>query len=248
MSDAITVLDFPEVTSSQEEDIIYAIRGGSADRDKKIALKNINGSFFVKKLTANTTQGINLSTYFQDIIIFSTPAADITLTFSGNLPDRGKFIVVNLSATYKITVAGTAVSNIIIPPNGTDYWICSGATLLWGREKITVRSAGFNSVPSNSSAASITIDWSIGNIQSFTVDQNTTLVFTNPIIGSMLLNVTHHSGQVTLTMPSCYYAGITGLSAAVLTLPSGNTKKTQLSIFYDGTSYWINDTPFYALV
>jgi hypothetical protein len=77
-----------------------------------VSKKVAGGKIIPTVLTQNTTGTINLSTYKGDVIVLSTPTADITITFSGILPSGRKAIVVNKASAYKITLAGSFVGSL----------------------------------------------------------------------------------------------------------------------------------------
>jgi hypothetical protein len=126
--------------------------------------------------------------------------------------------------------------------------ITDGAVTLT-RTPITIDegSIGFGSVVLKTPGSTVTIDWSSGNCQSLAMgNATTTLTFTHPIIGNMVLMVTHDANPNHLVFPSVHYQGVTAASALDLTLAGGNTKITQFNIFYDGSLYFVSSIAFHA--
>lgn len=78
-------------------------------------------------LTKDTTDSIDLGLYKGDLIIFSDPAADITLTFSNMLISGRRLVIVNKDSVYKITLAGTITS--VITPEKTILLFSDGTSL-----------------------------------------------------------------------------------------------------------------------
>ena len=111
-------------------DVLYLLRGLGAGADRKFT-----GDLIVPSiLTTNITGAINLNLYKGDLVIFSTPAAAITLTFSNMLPNGRKIIIVNKATAFNITCAGTLVETI--DPSTTLHRV-SDATSFYELQKET---------------------------------------------------------------------------------------------------------------
>jgi hypothetical protein len=111
-----TVLDLPVIADElTATDILYMIRGVGVTRDKQISA----GLIIPTILSYNVNQAINLALYKGDVVVFSTPAANITFTFANMLPNGRWLIVVNKATGYNITCAGTLVE--VINPTATLY-------------------------------------------------------------------------------------------------------------------------------
>lgn len=82
----------------------------------------------------------------------------------------------------------------------------------------------------------------------FTFD--TTWMTDISLVGSMTLIVTHHSSDCTLTFTdTMYHINVDGaVSDQEYVLPSGATKRTIFQIYYDGTSLFVMENPFYVVV
>jgi hypothetical protein len=65
----------------------------------------------------------------------------------------------------------------------------------------------------------------------------------------MTLIVTHHSAECTLTFnDTAYHINIDGAVASQdYTIPAGATKRTIFQIYYDGTSLFVMENPFYVV-
>jgi hypothetical protein len=70
------------------------------------------GYSFVKQ---DTTTAIDLYNYFNDVVIYSNPSSDITLTISNYLPEGKKFEIVNKSNSSAITLNINSKSYTISP-------------------------------------------------------------------------------------------------------------------------------------
>jgi hypothetical protein len=107
---SVTVLDFPAVTDVELTDVLYLLRGTGTDRDKRVALDRI----LPNSVEAGTTQAIDLSTYYSNLLIKAT-AAPITLTLN-NVPTipGTRVIIWNGAASGDLTLAG-ALTAVIGP-------------------------------------------------------------------------------------------------------------------------------------
>lgn len=91
--------------------------------------KKIKGNRIIPtRLNQNTTTSINLAVHLGDLVIFSTPAAGITLSFSNQLPSGRKLIIINLTSTFNITTSGTTGAYIISPEEIT-FFISDGTNM-----------------------------------------------------------------------------------------------------------------------
>lgn len=105
-----TVLDNPAITNDiQIDDVLYLIRGTGVGRDQRTDGSRVRPTV----VTANSTTTIDLSNYQGDLVIFSTPTANITITLSNILNDSRKLIIVNKSSSYKVTLAGASTEEIL---------------------------------------------------------------------------------------------------------------------------------------
>jgi hypothetical protein len=87
-------------------DKLYTAEGGSTS-------KQVDADRVVPTIvTQDTTGAIDLNNYKGDVIILSTPTANITITFSNSLPSGRKAIIVNKASAYKITLAGSFVGSL----------------------------------------------------------------------------------------------------------------------------------------
>jgi hypothetical protein len=121
-----TIQDFPSLTDElKEDDVLYLNRGLGVDRDKKTT-----GNRVIPTVdTENATTGIDLGTFFGDLIIFSTPpSADIILTLSNNLPSGRKLTIINKSPTYSVKLAGSSTE--AAHPGKTLRLISDGSSLI----------------------------------------------------------------------------------------------------------------------
>ena len=74
-----TVLDFPEVTTPEDADVIYAIRGTSAGRDKRITWANLKQ--FLAPLAhavTSTIYGVATSTLYGHVRLNAAPTSGST--------------------------------------------------------------------------------------------------------------------------------------------------------------------------
>jgi hypothetical protein len=121
-----TVLDLVALADELAvTDVLYALRGSGAGADRKTTADRVIPTV----VTQNTTTAINLATYFGDLVIFSTPVADITLTFSNALPNGRKLIIVNKASAFDVVVAGSHVG-IVHPTDDILVLVSDGTNLL----------------------------------------------------------------------------------------------------------------------
>ena len=158
-----TVLDLPLITDElAATDVLWMIRGVGALRDKQITADLIIPTI----VTTNITGAIDLNDYKGDLVIFSTPAAGITLTFSNMLANGRRLIIVNKSTDKIITAAGTWTGLVL--PND-QVILVSDATSLFRETRRSNQNAiagdytildddGYDVIESTTAATDRTID------------------------------------------------------------------------------------------
>lgn len=84
-------------------------------------------------------------------------------------------------------------------------------------------------------AASVAINWDLGNCQKITLTGNVTFTFSNPIAGAryLLEIIQDSSGSRTVTWPTIKWQG--GSAPTLTTTPN---KTDLVALYYDGTSYF----------
>lgn len=103
----ISVTDFPAVTTLEDTDILYLIRGTGADRDKTIAGSVLKGYIGETLLKLTATSAVDLSNYTGNLVIQCAFAVSGSLTITNELPDGYKLVIWNTAATtVNTTVAG----------------------------------------------------------------------------------------------------------------------------------------------
>jgi hypothetical protein len=125
MAGTITVLDMPVVSTLEDSDVLYLIRGSGVDRDKSIlgsTLKSYLGDILV---TVTATGAIDLSTYTSNVVVNCDPSAGITITFTGALPGGSRLFVVNPSA-YDVDLSIESTTPTLTP--GMTYQYISDST------------------------------------------------------------------------------------------------------------------------
>jgi len=121
MADTVTLLDFPQVTTVEDGDLIYLIRGTGTDRDKVLPGSVLKAYLGETLLSVTETGSINLSDYTTNVLIVADPMADIALTITGALPGGNKCIVVNKSA-HNVTLSIISTSPVVPSGEYIEYY------------------------------------------------------------------------------------------------------------------------------
>lgn len=96
------------------------------------------------------------------------------------------------------------------------------------------------------SGGNYTVNMANGDWQVLNITAAGTLVISTPRIGWFSLTLVHDSVSRVLTLPTCYFVGVTGTSAYAFTVAAGASFRTTLFFGYDGANYFFSDTPFHA--
>ncbi len=113
-------------------DELYLLRGTGAGADKKTTGDRVIPTI----ITQNTTVAINLATYFGDLVIFSTPAAAITLTLNNELPNGRRLIIVNKATDEVITLAGNGSGTVL--PSDQRKFVSDGTDIFEETKRLKI--------------------------------------------------------------------------------------------------------------
>lgn len=133
MADTVTVLDFPAVSTLEDADVLYLLRGTGVDRDKSILGATLKGYLGETLITIDSTGAVNLANYKTNLVILCNPAsADIALTITGKLSAGNKLLIVNNSASYKVTASIISTSLELVEGEWIEYYADASAMNLLG--------------------------------------------------------------------------------------------------------------------
>ena len=169
----------------------------------------------------------------------------MTLNTAGYWPGESS------TSTKVLTLKGgtTRRTEINVTYDGTSYFydnIISSDNAILSFGTIKTVSTDFTIKDLGTLVGTEDVDWNDSDIQKCLISGNVTFTFSNQKSTAMAIRVQHASSAYTVTFPSAYTAGDTGLSAKAYTLAAGATKQTIFNILYDGSNYFIAEATFAA--
>ena len=172
-------------------------------------------------ITGSTTQENGSPVVFGSAVVDASALVQINSTTRGFLPPR-------MTTTEKNAIASPAEGLQMYDSTAKSPAYYDGTN--WGYTGGALQNAAGNS-------GTLNISFAAGNIVNLTLNANTTLAFSNAVIGTYIIQVTQGAtGSNLLTYPaSVKWAGGT---APTLTTTVGKTDI--LTFYYDGTNYYGN--------
>lgn len=190
-------------------------------------------------MTGNVSVWTNDSGYLTDItselisdlsnVVFTTLSSNDILRYNGT-----NFINVDFD-TEVSNNTDVAANTTHRSSDGSDHTFINQDVTTTGTPtfgSVTVNDALFDSVYDNgNSGATATVDWTNGNLQEITLDQNTTLSFTDPSSSARVQLLISGGATYSITWPTITW------------LTSGGTAPTLdgndiVTLFFDGTNYY----------
>ncbi|NBX51833.1 hypothetical protein EBT25_18305, partial [bacterium] len=208
-----------------EENVLYINSLNTMDRGSGLRINyaptsdpiNFYTGFGTNRLSITNDGNIGMGTISPN----ASALLDMTSTTQGLLPPR-------MTTTQKNAIASPAAGLEMYDSTAKSPAYYDGTN--WGYTGGALQNAAGNS-------GTLNISFAAGNIVNLTLNANTTLAFSNAVIGTYIIQVTQGAtGANVLTYPaSVKWAGGT---APTLTTTVGKTDI--LTFYYDGTNYYGN--------
>lgn len=170
-------------------------------------------------VTNSTTQENGTQTIFGSAVSDASALVQINSTTRGFLPPR-------MTTTQKNAISSPATGLVVYDSTTKSPGYYDGTN--WGYTGGALQNAAGNS-------GTLNISFADGNIVNLTLNANTTLAFSNSVIGTYIIQVTQGAtGANTLTYPAS--VKWSGGTAPTLTTTVGKTDI--LTFYHDGTSFF----------
>jgi len=125
----VTILDLPEITTLEDDDLLWLTRGTGLDRDKVIAGSSLKAFLGEGLLPINNNSAVDLSVYTNNLIIRANGlSGNITLAVTNELPSGNRLIIINTDTTYNCVVSG--VESITLKPNEFVEYFSDGTAMV----------------------------------------------------------------------------------------------------------------------